>query len=64
MADMKPCFGKELALRFGPGMMPIGADPEAARKECHECEDLERCAIVVALTFQLRSQRREEKKGQ
>lgn len=62
MAEMKHCFGKELALRFGPGMAPIGTDPETARKECYECADLERCAIVLGQTFLLRNQRREDKK--
>ncbi len=62
MAQMKECFGKELAVRFGAGMTPIGLDPEAARQECHECPDLDRCATIVGLTLQLRSQRREEKK--
>ncbi len=62
MAEMKPCFGKELAVRFGPGTMPIGTEPESARLECHGCPDLEHCALIVGLTLQLRQQRREDKK--
>ena len=62
MADMKPCFGKELAVRFGPGTAPIGVDPDSARKECYACEDLEHCALIVGLALQLRHQRREDKK--
>ena len=50
---MKNCFGKELAARFGAGTAPIGEDPAIARKECYDCEDLERCAIVVNLTIRL-----------
>lgn len=62
MAEMKPCFGKELAVRFGPGTTPIGADPESARLECYNCPDIEHCALIVGLILQLRQQRREDKK--
>ncbi|MCD6404363.1 MAG: hypothetical protein J7M19_00890 [Planctomycetes bacterium] len=62
MAEMKPCFGRDLAVRFGAGTTPIGEDPKTTRLECYNCPDLERCAIVVGLTLQLRQQRREDKK--
>lgn len=62
MAEMKGCFGRELAVRFGPGTLPIGADANTARQECYACADLERCATVVDLVMQLRQRRDEEKK--
>lgn len=54
MSEMKPCFGRELAVRFGPGTTPIGVDPEASRLECHGCPDLERCAVIVGLVVEMR----------
>ncbi len=62
MAEMKPCFGKELGMRFGPGTMPIGTDANASRLECYSCPDLERCAIVLGVVFQMRQRQSEEKK--
>jgi len=54
MAEMKPCFGKELAARFSPGTAPIGIDANASRRECYECPDFERCVKVVTVVQQHR----------
>ena len=59
---LKSCFGRELAARFGPGTVPIGTDANAARLECYNCHDMERCAIICDLVLQLKQRRDEEKK--
>ena len=51
---MKPCFGKELAARFGAGTTPIGTDVNTARRECYSCRDLEHCAIVIDIVIKNR----------
>jgi len=62
MAEMKPCFGKELAMRFGPGTMPIGTDPNASRAECYACPDFDKCAKIINIVMQMRQRQSEEKK--
>ena len=62
MAEMKACFGREVAARFGPGTMPIGTDVNSGREECYSCPDFDRCAVIVGLVMQLRQRRDEEKK--
>jgi hypothetical protein len=52
MADMKSCFGRELAARFSPGTAPIGTDPAQTRAECYACPDFERCATVLSVILQ------------
>lgn len=55
MAEMKPCFGKELAARFSPGTSPIGIDANASRRECYSCPDFDRCSRVVEIVQQHRN---------
>ncbi len=63
MAEMKSCFGRELAMRFGPGTMPIGVDANTVRLECYSCPDIEHCAIIVDLVMKQQRRRDEEKKA-
>jgi len=58
MAEMKECFGLELANRFFSGGMGAAADDPAERQrlreQCYNCPDFEHCYQVLDLVYKLR----------
>lgn len=55
---MKECFGIELANRFFSGAFGVTSDDpqerRQSRQQCYECPDIEHCALVLGLVYQLR----------